>query len=158
MCVEAYDGLPGVGGELAWSCYVVGGFPSLAGFGGKGVSYATVFAQVMLRLPSEALLMDRHAEMCRVGVRCLACGLRNSRGQLGRVAPAAVVFRARMAGRLYKDMSCEHEVCRFFSDALEAMRVLEVQARRWRVGPRRRSLCDTCRPHLWIPCGRTINV
>ena len=106
------------------------GFPSPAGFGGKGVSYATVFAQVMLRLPSVALWLDRHAEMCRLGVRCLACGLRNSRGQLGRVAPAAVVFRARMAGPLYKDMSCEHEVCRFFSDALEAMRVLEVRAGR----------------------------
>ena len=130
VCIDAYDGLLGVGGEVAWSRYVVGGFPSPAGFGGKGVSYATVFAQVMLRLPSVALWLDRHAEMCRVGVRCLACGLRSSRGQLGRVAPAAVVFRARMAGALYKDMSCEHEVSRFFTDALEAMRVVEVQARR----------------------------
>ena len=99
--IEAYNGLLGVGGEVAWSRYVLGGFPSPAGFGGKGVSYATVFAQVMLRLPSVALWLQRHAEMCRVGVRCLACGVRDSRGQLGRVAPAAVVFRARMAGPLY---------------------------------------------------------
>jgi len=32
--VIAYDGLLGVGGEAAWSRYVEGGYPSLAGLGG----------------------------------------------------------------------------------------------------------------------------
>ena len=92
------------------------------------MSYANVFAQVMLRLPAVGLWLDHHASMCAGGVGCMACALRNSRGQLGQVTPAEFVRRARLAGVAYRDLAEEHDAVRFAVDALQTMRDAEVVA------------------------------
>ena len=147
VAIEAYAGLPGVGGKRAWEGELVrGGYPPLGGFGGKFGSYAGAVAQLLLRTPAVALWLERHAQVCSVArgcdagecvdappppKKCLPCSVRESRRQLGKRGEVPALWRAAgVAGATYLDRMREHDVVAFLKDVLRAMHDAEVSAAR----------------------------
>ena len=137
--VAGYEGLSGRGYAMAWSGSGGGSWPPPCGLGGKALSYANVFVQVMLRLPAVALWLERHGSLCEGGEArsCLSCALKRSRAQLGKTAAVSeLVRRVKLAGDSYADQGLrqEHDVVQFFCDALTKMAEGEVKAGRVAAG------------------------
>ena len=146
----AFVGLRAVVAEEAWKTCVRGGYPALSGFRtarhfmSSGESYAVSITQVLLRVPSVAVWLDKHAAHCGVAATedermegCATCALRCSRHALAhaggpglkRKAPVLVSRRA-LAGQKFAGTG-ERDVVDFLTGLLDAMRAVEVAEAAW---------------------------